>query len=259
MSRRYKPYMEERIEPDGTLSITELPWNTRRSPDEPSVAYGCAQLGPRRFAWLVSDFHNWLNEAPDAFGYADSLEEAERQMTEARKPFTGRVAFRNVGTVRYWHRQLVRRSRKPNHTASDSKPVEYVWSENGEQRPIVKKTAKRIFIKGPHDFEEACHVVDRQPFEQTGKARTSGRRGYGETYYREPPRGDWGAEYTVPDCLRTFGLTGEATVEQLQAAYRREVKTAHPDQGGTSEGFHALRQAYEQAQQLLRRNAPNVA
>ena len=256
MSHRYKPYMEERIQPDGTLSITELRWNARWERDESIVKYGCAQLGRQRFAWLVTTYRNWFaNDAPDAFGYAVSLEEAERQMTEARKPFAGCVAFRNVGTVRYWHRELVQRGRKPDHAATDSKPVEYVWNGNGEQRPIVKKTAKRIFIKSEW-HEGKCDVIDRQQFEQTGEAST--RRGsWPEIYYREPPeRGD---QYSVPDCLRAFGMTPKSTIEDLQAAFRREVKTAHPDHGGTSETFRALRQCFEQAQRILSRNAPSAA
>jgi hypothetical protein len=33
------------------------------------------------------------------------------------------------------------------------------------------------------------------------------------------------------------------TPEQVEAAYRRKAKTAHPDAGGTEEGFHALKLA----------------
>lgn len=47
--------------------------------------------------------------------------------------------------------------------------------------------------------------------------------------------------------LDALGLGPDATVAQVKAAYRREVKKAHPDQGGTAEGFRDLRAAYEAA------------
>ncbi len=193
MSHRYKPYMDERIQPDGTLSITEYGGTPAGNGTNLLSCMGALQLGRQRFAWLVTITRNWFaNDAPDAFGYAVSLEEAERQMTEARKPFAGCVAFRNVGTVRYWHRELVQRGRKPNQGAATDSMVEYVWNGNGDVSPSSARPC--IFIKSEW-HEGKCDVIDRQQFEQTGEAST--RRGsWPEMYYREPPeRGD---QYSVP-------------------------------------------------------------
>ncbi len=39
--------------------------------------------------------------------------------------------------------------------------------------------------------------------------------------------------------------------EDVKAAYRAKVKTAHPDHGGSAEAFRALQAAFEQAQQYV--------
>lgn len=46
---------------------------------------------------------------------------------------------------------------------------------------------------------------------------------------------------------RTLGLAPEQTptLEALQQAYRRALKGAHPDTGGSAEAFRAVRQAFE--------------
>lgn len=41
-------------------------------------------------------------------------------------------------------------------------------------------------------------------------------------------------------------------IEQLENAYARCRSTAHPDKGGTSDSFHAVQKAYEQARQEIR-------
>ena len=229
------------------------------------LIYSRAKLGPRRFFWLVTRWPRPFNSEPEpgTYGYTTSAEEALSRMEAVRQSSFPKLWFVNKrlstrsGFARAWHMDLVRRRRKLNDAIKDSKLVEYLWQYSShyqdiegvwEQVPIVKKTAKRIFIK-LWWHQEKCHVIDRQQFEATGHASTGS--GWGrETYYHEPQ--EWGQQNSVPDCLRVFGLTLKSTLEDLRAALRREVKTAHPDHGGTSESFRALRESFEIAERMLR-------
>jgi hypothetical protein len=55
-----------------------------------------------------------------------------------------------------------------------------------------------------------------------------------------------------PPFMVTLGLLPPYTREDVHAAYREKVKTAHPDHGGSVADFEKLHQAYEQAQEYLR-------
>ncbi len=48
-----------------------------------------------------------------------------------------------------------------------------------------------------------------------------------------------------PEAAKVLGLAWPCTEAQLKAAWRRVVKTAHPDQGGTAEAFRAAKVAHE--------------
>jgi curved DNA-binding protein CbpA len=45
------------------------------------------------------------------------------------------------------------------------------------------------------------------------------------------------------DPYAVLGVPRDATAKQVEDAYRRKAKAAHPDAGGTEEGFHALKLA----------------
>ena len=55
----------------------------------------------------------------------------------------------------------------------------------------------------------------------------------------------------VPPCVAAFGLKMPFTEQELLEAYRREVKTRHPDSGGDRDEFLQLQQHFEQARSLL--------
>lgn len=46
-----------------------------------------------------------------------------------------------------------------------------------------------------------------------------------------------------------LGLYPEATPPEIETAYRLRLKVAHPDSGGSTEAFHELQQAYQQAKE----------
>lgn len=51
----------------------------------------------------------------------------------------------------------------------------------------------------------------------------------------------------TPKCFGFFGLTKDATVEDIRRAYREFALKLHPDQGGTSEDFLKLQENYQAA------------
>ncbi len=47
-----------------------------------------------------------------------------------------------------------------------------------------------------------------------------------------------------------LGITPDATKEEIQEAYRRARRRAHPDHGGTPEAFLAVQDAYDKVMKL---------
>ncbi|MFB6080438.1 MAG: J domain-containing protein [Haloferacaceae archaeon] len=62
---------------------------------------------------------------------------------------------------------------------------------------------------------------------------------------------DLGAAHTAPDpvvaAFSELGLSPDADRSEVRAAYRERVKDVHPDQGGDSEAFRRVREAYATA------------
>lgn len=54
-----------------------------------------------------------------------------------------------------------------------------------------------------------------------------------------------------PECLRELGLAPGCTRDEVMAAYRREVKCAHPDRGGDRRRFDRLQQRLHEALRLV--------
>ena len=54
------------------------------------------------------------------------------------------------------------------------------------------------------------------------------------------------------DAFAVLGLDASATPEEVQAAYREQVKEVHPDHGGDRESFEAVREAYTVAKERAR-------
>jgi hypothetical protein len=54
-------------------------------------------------------------------------------------------------------------------------------------------------------------------------------------------------------CIQMLNLSWPCTEADVKGAYRRLVKSTHPDGGGSQEQFLALQETYEQALQLCRR------
>jgi hypothetical protein len=139
---------------------------------------------------------------------------------------------------------------------------------------VVRRTRKFVFVEerpyAPHeltgswiDRESPSFRLDRRMLEQEGYAfipATSYVEDADEIYFSN--------DYIKPSgevhirCIQMLNLSWPCTEADVKGSYRRLVKSAHPDGGGTQDMFLALQEAYEQALQLCRRhsdeaNSPN--
>lgn len=193
-------------------------------------------------------------------------------------------AERAVGPVQQganWHAKVARNKElalKRKATPTDSRhatSVEFVYdchpsfSQDGGsvddiiKYQIVRKTKKRIYVdyrpyREPpmpcsgerHNYETRTFVLDRKELEETGKA-SSRRRSYA-TFYSDPSL--YFAERRVdtwPECLQRLGVSADATADDIKAAYRTLAKHTHPDRGGDTKHFVAIKKSFDEAMKYV--------
>ena len=134
-----------------------------------------------------------------------------------------------------------------------------------EPHRIVRRTSKYVFVE-QHvsssaaltgswlDAEQPTYRLDRQALEQQGYAFIPATTVLSD---QEEPVFFISAHYTwqgsqVPACLQVLNLSWPCTPTEVQEAYRKLVRSAHPDGGGSHEKFIELQAAYEQALRLCR-------
>lgn len=69
------------------------------------------------------------------------------------------------------------------------------------------------------------------------------------------PKTPYWALRSRPDCLKVLGLTLPCTESDVMTAYRKKAKEMHPDRGGELDDFLRLQRYFEQALQLVRKEA----
>lgn len=82
----------------------------------------------------------------------------------------------------------------------------------------------------------------RHPNSRT-RTRTGPRRGRTRANRTRPPRRPTGP--TREEAYRTLDLDPGAEEKAIKRAYRKKVKTTHPDRGGDEEAFKEVTNAYE--------------
>lgn len=130
---------------------------------------------------------------------------------------------------------------------------------------VVRRTSKYIYVEqqpySPHDLtggwlggERPSYRLDRQALDQEGFAfipATATLADQEEPLFFSHARGKQRGDQLFK-CFEILNLAWPCTVAEVQAAYRRLVKSAHPDGGGNHDQFLELQMAYEQAMQLCR-------
>jgi hypothetical protein len=128
---------------------------------------------------------------------------------------------------------------------------------------IVHRTSKYVYVEQHPssredltgnwlDAEQPTYRLDRQVLEEQGYAfipatafLTEGE----EPVFFISERYQWQGNQ-VPACLQVLQLSWPCTVKEVQEAYRKLVRSAHPDGGGSHDKFLKLQTAYEQALRL---------
>jgi hypothetical protein len=76
------------------------------------------------------------------------------------------------------------------------------------------------------------------------------RRAISCIVYRDTGTPDWVQERT-PRCVAALGLEWPCGEEELKEAYRRKVKSLHPDRGGDQRRFQLVQCYFEEAMRLV--------
>lgn len=149
-------------------------------------------------------------------------------------------------------------------TTPQQKEFVYFWhtpeaayeSEYFIARPIIKKTAKKVFV-AYNDYR--IFTLDRQELEQEGSVW---HRQQKERWYSEAGKAQFEKEQDelhTPKPLKKLGLTKYATEAEIKKAYHRLSKQCHPDAGGTHQAFIELQTNYENALEYQQRKRLTMA
>ena len=132
---------------------------------------------------------------------------------------------------------------------------------------VVRRTNKFVFIEQqPYspdeltgswfDRESPTFRLNRRMLEQEGFAFVPPT-----PYVEDAEEIYFSNEYTKLSgdvqikCIQMLNLSWPCTEAEVKRAYRKLVKSAHPDGGGSQDMFLALQEAYEQALQLCHRHS----
>jgi hypothetical protein len=167
-------------------------------------------------------------------------------------------------------RRIARPPRRDRHPAVA--PLEFAWtmwvsdSDHGWHscpHRIVTRTPRFVFVdQEPYARQKAQRawriehgVSDQEDYVQQGRPtyrlpRAEFEENQGvyvgpapEIFYARPPQRSRIREHFAEE-LAALGLEWPCTGRALEAAYRRLVKHAHPDHGGTAAQFYRVRAAY---------------
>ena len=244
--------------------------------------YGRCRSG-RRWFWAAVEVNFAVDDYQPEHGWEDTEDEARAAARVAVERLAGGrpgVAFFSAGfaTDELKRVNAERRRNRPDPGTSDAKPVEYLYGHNTwdcdtegriDRCPchdlprreawqfhlvpfrVTKKTVKRIYYvrREPHRVgqvfstdELAIGFVDRRKLEADGEVRNRGVHWsqvdshlYATT---DPP--EWWQRWRPAESM--------VDVSRL----RVEMADAHPDRGGTAEGFMVARRRYLQAKGLVR-------
>lgn len=117
--------------------------------------------------------------------------------------------------------------------------VEYRVGANHLSRRTMKLRRAKLEGDGKIYWHDGTFVIGF--YTEKGKAQLEKDR---EEYNRKP----------TPECLRVFELTREATVEDVEKAYRKMALKHHPDTGGSHAAFLRLTNHYHMAKLCARKS-----
>jgi len=206
------------------------------------IVAGRTRSGKRWF-WAATD---WSDGAETSeHGYADTEADAITAYQAAGDRLAGTRDMSGSSYAGHAADQLkqvnaAKRSTRPAPDASEAAAVEYLYGRNDRYGivtfRVTKKTAKRVYyVREEHCLEQyrgTVGFVDRQTLERDG-----------EVYRRSA--GWWKDDFHLfATRERAQGLPTEQSEPVDLRALRRAAAEAHPDRGGTAEGFRDAHARY---------------
>jgi hypothetical protein len=243
--------------------------------------FAVTSLGKTRWYWIVWPSLRELQESKEPLLHiAEGYEKTKAEAVEKALELGGRYGtWISAKYARAYHRNSrTGMPRRGNHVRTAESPVILVTDEflyrdifDATSRQwisvphrVVRKTGKYVFVEqSPHssrdragswlEDEPPTYRLDRLALDQEGYAFIPATSSLSDQedplfYTREHMKQPGGH---LPKCLEVLHLSWPCTVKDVQEAYRRLVRGAHPDGGGSHDQFLELQAAYEQALQLF--------
>jgi hypothetical protein len=226
---------------------------------------------------------DWFPGDPIASGFEPTLEAAEAiaRSTAGEGAFIEpRAPARFAGWTLQKRACMKRMNRKPSGK-SQTAAIEFVWDVDyyypEDARPsgwqytpyrVIKKTAKRVYVEWEHfdekrwqrqaesssqanwwDYDVRTFVLDRRQLERDEGlySRTRRRNFYSTRAAAERVIARHDVTAVRPPWAEILGIDVPCSREAIKRAYRRLVKTAHPDAGGDADAFRRIDDAYRAA------------
>ena len=242
--------------------------------------FAIASLGKNRWYWVVWPSLIELQSSANPISHiAEGVEETKADAVEKALAAAGRFATWIAGKYAkaYYQNTKAGTTLSGNRSriaGSPDVPVlhEYLYRDiyddttkqwKSVPHRIVSRTSKYVYVEQRPssredltgswlDGEQPTYRLNRRAFEQQGyafiPATTTLANHEGPVFFISQ-RYMW-QKNQVPTCLKLLNLSWPCTVTDVQEAYRKLVKSAHPDGGGSHDKFLELQAAYEQALRL---------
>jgi hypothetical protein len=246
-------------------------WDERERNWRAATHYAVCSAGHERWFWMAwTDYNALCAGDMIATGYAATRAAAVTAAVTAAGPEDG------AGPAGFAAQQLPRINAKirleAGSTRTDTQPLHLVYNGHwqtsdydgrrywyAEAHRVVKITRTRYYVDRECYFNGKgeprqpnpnrpveTFTLDREQLETTGST-TRGHGWYNEYFLSPDPPARAPISGEVPAYLAALGLDGTASKVDVRRAYRRLVKTAHPDAGGDESRFIEIQRAYEQA------------
>jgi len=243
--------------------------------------FAVASLEEGRWYWVVWPSLAELQAADEPlFIIADGFGETQEKAVERALNMGGRHARRVAAKFardhydRHVRAQEIGGMTGGRHSAGAPAPQEFLYREVYDPareawvsmpHRVARTTPKYVFVeRQPYnldvrtgawlDRERPTYRLDRKALERDGFAYIPASAVISDDeeplFFSQP-----GSILPVFACLKTLELSWPCTQEDVKAAYRRLVKTAHPDGGGDHARFLALQEAYDAALRLVSASA----
>jgi hypothetical protein len=244
--------------------------------------FSIVSLGKARWYWIVWPSLHELQTSPILHSHvAEGYEKTKADAVEKALETAGRHAewIAAKYAKAYHHNTRADTTRKGNKPSTPGTPTTLAMQEflfrdilddaTKQWKPVphrvVQRTNRYIYVEqqpySPHDLtgswldhERPTYRLDRQALEQNGYAFLPATADLADEeeplFFIDERKGQPRDE--LPECLTVLHLSWPCTAAEVQEAYRRLVKSAHPDGGGNHDTFLELQTAYEQAMRLCR-------